>query len=146
MANPPQGGDLLQGHFTLPLAATLVYGAMYSTVGTRDQVRHDEQSCTLTTYETAVNETGGPGVITIVGNNPGSSHTGTFKLTVDDVVLFEGNLSVGTLLVGMKWAAHFSTAKGPIFFRESFKLEVKRTGASDDFDWDCVYTKLDWGT
>jgi hypothetical protein len=147
MANPPQGSDVLQGHWTLPLFATMVYGNMrHGAPQTTSQVRLDYQAgSNSTTYVTEIDYSG-IGVVTALSTNPNSIYSGAYRLTIDGVVLIDGTVSApGDWLIGMIWLVDIKlSCIGPLFFRDSFKLESKRVSPSFPFYWNCIYTKMAW--
>jgi hypothetical protein len=147
MTTPPTGGDLLQGHWTCP--AYTIGGLAYlygDAPRTREQNRYDNVAgSTSTSYQTHIDETDGPGFVSIVQCNPGSTYGGYFKITIDGTVLYNQTRGPADYAIGLAWLADFGAGVyGPLFFRTSFKFETARTTSSFPFYWNVVYTLLDW--
>ena len=147
MALPPQGSDLLQGHWTTVAASVGVFAQRNGQAPrTREQHRFDDVAGSFTTsWTTHIDETDGPGLVSIVSNNPGSAYGGNFRITIDGTILYSETRAPGELCVGLVWAADLGNETFvPLFFRTTFKFETARTTSSFDFNWNAVYTLIDW--
>jgi hypothetical protein len=143
----PTAPSLLQGHWTLPAYTVGVYANLFGQQPrTRDQIRHDDVfGSSSTDWTTHINETAGPGFISIISNNPGSTYGGMFRATLDGSLVVSATCSPGDVMVGLTWESDFGDSTyGPLFFRDTFLFETRRTTGAWPFYWNCVYTLVDW--